>query len=261
MSCVALTDWLYRFSSQYHSPWCPRDAILETAIGHQQAWYWLCLPSWTEKKMTCLIKSDDMIIQWTAWEAWLLFSHVISRAYTMFRLSSYSSSNNLIPNRIQLYRVCKTNITNSRVIIAIVMWFCWWPPEKPWAYQAGSHYRAWMTSTPFILQSQQHSCWKHGDWMSQGIGSNGIYTCLGIFRVKPIFIIVSRTIMTQSQLNYHMLQISKCRVVESATAVLFVTILITFNQEFTMEYRWSPDCCKCPEGYCNKTKISVPAES
>ena len=19
------------------------------------------------------------------------------------------------------------------------MWFCWWPPEEPWAYQAGSH--------------------------------------------------------------------------------------------------------------------------
>ena len=33
MSCVALTDWLYRFSSQYHSPCCPGDAILET--GHQ----------------------------------------------------------------------------------------------------------------------------------------------------------------------------------------------------------------------------------
>ena len=192
MSCVALTDWLYRFSSQYHSPWCPRDAILET--GHQQAWYWLCLPSWTEKKMTCLIKSDDMIIQWTVWEAWLLFSHVISRAYTMFRLSSYSSSNNLIPNRIQLYTVCKTNITNSRVIIAIVMWFCWWPPEKPWAYQAGSHYRAWMTSTPFILQSQQHSCWKHGDWMSQGIGSNGIYLPRNIPREADIHYCVT---------NYH----------------------------------------------------------
>ena len=32
-----------------------------------------------------------------------------------------------------------TNITNSRVIIDSVTWFCWWPPEKPWAYQAGSH--------------------------------------------------------------------------------------------------------------------------
>ena len=31
-----------------------------------------------------------------------------------------------------------TNITNSRVIIDIVMWLCWWPSEKPWAYQAGS---------------------------------------------------------------------------------------------------------------------------
>ena len=50
------------------------------------------------------------------------------------------SSSNFIPNRIQQYnRVCMTNITNNRVIIDIVMWFCWWPPEKPWAYQAGSH--------------------------------------------------------------------------------------------------------------------------
>ena len=50
------------------------------------------------------------------------------------------SSSNLIPNRIQGYNtVCMTKITNSRVIIDIVMWFCWWPPEKPWAYQAGSH--------------------------------------------------------------------------------------------------------------------------
>ena len=53
---------------------------------------------------------------------------------------SSSSSSNFIPNRIQQYnRVCMTNITNNRVIIDIVMWFCWWPPEKPWAYQAGSH--------------------------------------------------------------------------------------------------------------------------
>ena len=41
------------------------------------------------------------------------------------------SSSNFIPNRIQQYnRVCMTNITNNRVIIDIVMWFCWWPPEK-----------------------------------------------------------------------------------------------------------------------------------
>ena len=32
-----------------------------------------------------------------------------------------------------------TNIANSRVVIDIVMWFCLWPSEKPWAYQAGSH--------------------------------------------------------------------------------------------------------------------------
>ena len=35
----------------------------------------------------------------------------------------------------------KTVCMNSRVIIdIIVMWLCWWPPEKPWAYQAGSHW-------------------------------------------------------------------------------------------------------------------------
>ena len=41
------------------------------------------------------------------------------------------SSSNFIPSRIQQYNtVCMTNITNSRVIIDIVMWFCWWPPES-----------------------------------------------------------------------------------------------------------------------------------
>ena len=42
-----------------------------------------------------------------------------------------------------------TNITNSRVIIDVVMWFCWWPLEKPWAYQAARHddlpYEDWKT--------------------------------------------------------------------------------------------------------------------
>ena len=28
---------------------------------------------------------------------------------------------------------------------------------------------------PFILQSQLHSCWKHGNSRSQGIGNNGIF--------------------------------------------------------------------------------------
>ena len=55
-----------------------------------------------------------------------------------------SSSNNFIPNRIQQYNtVCMTNITNNRVIIDIVMWFCWWPPEKPCAYQAGNTCIQW----------------------------------------------------------------------------------------------------------------------
>ena len=48
------------------------------------------------------------------------------------------SSNNFIPNRIQQYNtVCMSNLTNSGEIIDIVAWFCWWPPEKQWAYQAG----------------------------------------------------------------------------------------------------------------------------
>ena len=56
-----------------------------------------------------------------------------------------------IPNRIQQYnRVCMTNITNNRVIIDIVMWFCWWPPEKPWAYQAGSHSQKQVSMTWLI---------------------------------------------------------------------------------------------------------------
>ena len=54
--------------------------------------------------------------------------------------SSISSSSFIpIANRMQYNTVCMTNITNSRVVINIVMWFCWWPPEKPCAYQAGSH--------------------------------------------------------------------------------------------------------------------------
>ena len=49
--------------------------------------------------------------------------------------SSSSSTSNFIPNRIQQNNtVYMTNITNNRVIIDIVMWFCWWPTEKPWAY-------------------------------------------------------------------------------------------------------------------------------
>ena len=51
----------------------------------------------------------------------------------------YCSSSNFIAHRIQQCNVvCMTNMTNSRVIIDIVMWFCWWPSKKPWAYQAGS---------------------------------------------------------------------------------------------------------------------------
>ena len=44
---------------------------------------------------------------------------------------SSGSGSGFIPNRIQQYNaVCMSNIINSRVIIDIVMWFCWWPPEK-----------------------------------------------------------------------------------------------------------------------------------
>ena len=48
-----------------------------------------------------------------------------------------------------------TNITNNRVIIDIVMWFCWWPPEKPWAYQAGSHMQFMMSSN--IIRLSVHN--------------------------------------------------------------------------------------------------------
>ena len=52
-----------------------------------------------------------------------------------------NGSSHFIPNRIQQYNTeCMPNITNCSVIIDIVMWFCWWPPKKPRAYQAGSHW-------------------------------------------------------------------------------------------------------------------------
>ena len=67
---------------------------------------------------------------------------LITEPIWMLSVSSSSSSSNFIPNRIQQYNTaCVTNITNSRVIIDIVMWFCWWAPEKQWTYQAGSHRR------------------------------------------------------------------------------------------------------------------------
>ena len=58
------------------------------------------------------------------------------------RSRSNSSSNSFIPCRIQKYNtVCVTNITNNRVTIDTVMRFYFWPPKKPWAYQAGRHSR------------------------------------------------------------------------------------------------------------------------
>ena len=60
--------------------------------------------------------------------------------FDTFFIISFSSSN-FIPCRIQQHNTaCMANIANNRVIIGIVMWCCWWPPEKPWAYQAGSHF-------------------------------------------------------------------------------------------------------------------------
>ena len=57
-----------------------------------------------------------------------------------FPTQSVSIVVGFIPNRIQQYNtVCMSNTTNSRVIIDVVVCFCWWPPEKPWTYQAGSH--------------------------------------------------------------------------------------------------------------------------
>ena len=84
-----------------------------------------------------------------AWEIWWMCyiglpyntAYHNTTSHTVRRQKLYNtSSSNFIPSRIQKYNtVCMTNITNSRVIIDIVMWFCWWPPEKSWAYQAGSH--------------------------------------------------------------------------------------------------------------------------
>ena len=69
-----------------------------------------------------------------------------------------SSSSNFIPNRIQQYNtVCMTSITNSRVIIDFVMWFCWWPPEKPWAYQAGSLIMHCLAGGKWLLHGIKHS--------------------------------------------------------------------------------------------------------
>ena len=58
--------------------------------------------------------------------------------------------------------MCMTNITNNRVIIDIVMWFCWWPPEKPWAYQAGSHLPSLINSIPPNIMSKITAHSLHG---------------------------------------------------------------------------------------------------
>ena len=81
---------------------------------------------------------------------------------------SYRSSN-FIRKRIQQYNtVCMTNITNSRVIIGIVIWFSWRPPEKPWAYQAGSHYwfeMSWGSCCSlaqwWTMVSPTQLCWRY----------------------------------------------------------------------------------------------------
>ena len=99
------------------------------------------------------IEMANMTKQLPIWKQGLWYESTISNlhgrdtqyAAIYFPYSNSSSScSNFIPNRIQQYNtVCMINITNSRVIIDIVMWFCWWPPEKPWAYQAGSHWMTW----------------------------------------------------------------------------------------------------------------------
>ena len=66
----------------------------------------------------------------------LLLSSNSSRSSSSSGSDSRSSSN-LIPNKMQWIHLCMNNIIN-RVIIDIVMLFCWWPAEKPWIYQAGS---------------------------------------------------------------------------------------------------------------------------
>ena len=119
--------------------------------------------------------------------------------------SSSSSSSIFIPNRIQEYNtVFMTDITNSRVIIDVVMWFCWWPLEKPWAYQAARHddlpYEDWKTEleiwqaftnidinpwekkwTPWLLTVS--SLWADGDqngpsqpWLSRDLGRDWAVT-------------------------------------------------------------------------------------
>ena len=85
MSCVALTDWLYRFSSQYHSPWCPGDARRRGINRHGIDF--VCLEEQRKKwhvESKVILTGNDVVIQWTAWEASLLFLHVISHAYTIF---------------------------------------------------------------------------------------------------------------------------------------------------------------------------------
>ena len=64
---------------------------------------------------------------------WYDYGRVCFHSLLTLMKHNNSCSCNFIPNRIQLYNtVCTTKITNSRMIIDIVMWFCWWPPEKPW---------------------------------------------------------------------------------------------------------------------------------
>ena len=86
----------------------------------------------------------------------LIYDNNINKYFMIF-LSN--SSGNFIPNRIQQYNtVCTTNITNSRLIIDIVMWFCWWPPEKPWAYQAGS-LDVWLKTFPVKFLTSPMCIW------------------------------------------------------------------------------------------------------
>ena len=111
---------------------------------------WCIQEFWEICYKLCLV---NMIVDDQNWRVVVI---VFSSGSSSSSSSSNSSSScNSIPNRIQQYNtVCMTNIANSRMIIDILMWFCGWPSQKPWAYQAGSLIR-WGTG----YMHQWHTKW------------------------------------------------------------------------------------------------------
>ena len=100
--------------------------------------YGLCAIS-----VVLLLPKKPHWIIWVSYGAWINFKLKANSSSSSISSnsssSSSSSSSNFIPNGTQqYYTVYMTNIRNSRVILDIVMWFYRWPPEKPWAYEAGS---------------------------------------------------------------------------------------------------------------------------